>query len=210
MKRLFVATVLLIGMAWIPNSSVATTRQIEFGGFSSDTLSRDIVGGFSGMGFGVFGGNPPVGQLSAGGAPGIGELAAGGTSFGFEFGSQISVVGFGTCIVPDSLNCGGFLLLTNTPFPVPLPFTDFTITVPFSAAGNLTVPGDGFDLVGHGFLTVNEQCVLFCSDPRFLPDFETFATYRFVAPESSTLLLAAVGLSFPIAASLKRRSRRNA
>ena len=207
MKSAFAAVVLMSAVT-CASASQAMTLGIEQGGLRSDENSRDILGGFGGPAFSVRG----VGiaqQLYAGGAPSIVTLASGFVTTGAEFGSQIDVFGVGTCLVPGAsfFTCTAGLQLRNVPFDLPPPRTDVTITVPFTAAGHLNIPGAEFDLLGSGVLTAHQRCLFDCASE--FSHFGTDAVWVFApepsVPEPSALLLAAVGLSFTIAINRRRR-----
>ena len=206
MRNIFAAIVLMVGVAWAPSASHALTLQIQSGRIAESILiplgPGDILGGIAGPGFSAMGIGPAQ-QIQAGGV--IPSAVADGLDIvDFQPGSPISVAGFGSCSASFP-GCGVSLRLTNPGFTLPPFFTDFTITVPFTAAGRLSLPGAQFDLVGSGFLTYTQRTFVFAGENLGVDE---DAVYSFVVPELSTGPLAVVGVALTFAASWIRRRLR--
>jgi hypothetical protein len=90
--------------------------------------------------------------------------------------------------------CSGSITMTMAPIPSLLPGQ--SVTEPFTAAGHINV-GD-LDIVGQGVLTFTE------AEPLAL--FPATATFDFVTPEPSTLVLLGSGLA--VVGLLRRTARR--
>jgi len=158
-------------------------------GFSVDGINRATIvgqtifsGGFSGLTIGLDGPRILPPPLSA--------------------PHNVVVDGVGTCDgVPLSTNCG-FIQLANPPaqLTAEFDFRHYDLSVPFTATGHLDV-GDGFDIIGAGFLRAE-----FCATCFPNSVFQRW-TYTFVVPEPFTWLLLASGLMVLITCTVARRSR---
>jgi PEP-CTERM motif-containing protein len=196
MKKLLVVVLFTAAVIWAPTAQ-ATTREITGGSIASNALgSRDSFAGLAGPGWSA------QGQIT-------GIFYVGGAFFGFGFDfnpaailpTQITVDGV-TCMPATNSfpgdPCTGAVFMTMAPFPPLQP--GFSGTEPFTATGHINV-GDGFDIVGQGFVTLTS-----CPGCDF--GFPT-ASFDFVVPEPSTLMLTSIGLGVVGVAWRKARRREN-
>jgi hypothetical protein len=224
-----VALLLVVGVLW-PGTTHATPLVIDHGDVRSIGIAIDTFWDFGGTGFSVQG--VQQGHFIIGTDPGT----AFGISLGSEQGAGLGVVtvsGVGTCppYPADSdvsiSTCGVLdlefpqilippdLLIPQRPSPDIDPV--FSATVPFTATGHFNLNGGTqvVDVVGQGFLTFT-HCAIgsgeFDGEPGGCPGTNAVfglptASFVFVAPEPSTLLLAGFGLAITATVSLIRRRR---
>ena len=178
---------LTVCAGFLSNTEATTTREITGGDVNSvgGPGPFDVLFDFLGSGFRVHGGD-------------LNNVYLGGSSFSmrivFPIGNppaQITVDG-DTCFPSgfDSLTtCSGTLVFTIDPAPGSMG------TAPFTAAGHINV-GDGFDIVGHGFVTTG---------PSPLGPGLNAAQFTFLAPEPSPLWLVSAGTLLAVSAFRRRR-----
>ena len=206
MKTIIALMVVLLSVSVMPNASQATLI-IRGGSIVSALDPVDTIYSFGGDGFSVAG----VNQNTIAGPLNVSVAGVGGVSIGAEgpplcppFCAPHNVVvdGVGTCDGDGAGKTCGFISMFNPPFVLPpdFDFRHFDLSAPFTATGHLDV-GDGFDIIGAGFLRI-EMCFI-CGPVPFRQ-----WTYTFVAPEPSTWLLLASGLMLLIAGTSVRRSHR--
>jgi hypothetical protein len=208
MKTIIALMVVLLSVPAMPNASQATLI-IRGGSIVMVGDPIDTLYSFSGDGFEVLGVNQGTGRTGLGtnGGVSIGHdgppLCPGGLPCNPNnpFRHNVVVDGVGICDGDGVGKICGFVSMVNSPFVLPpdFDFRHYDLSAPFTATGHLDV-GDGFDLIGAGFLRV-EACFT-CGPIPFQR-----STYTFVAPEPSTWLLLASGLVLGITCTVVRRRR---